>query len=107
MLRLVTEADCPEDAVERVLRKGGSPYIIRVKCMGCPECPFRPYVKPVIEEGRLRIGEYSYPIRTLEKITIRYKERGFETEEKIEEIYYVSSRYLKGLIIGETRNGDR
>ena len=88
----------PEDIVD-LLKDMEDIYLIKVKCIACSESVFFPYVIPQIEGEALVIGERSFPIRMVEKITIR---KNVE-ELRIEEQYKVSNSYLKSFLDDESR----
>ena len=72
------------------------PYVIKIKCICCTENSFIKYENPVITEHKLKIGMSSYPIKLIEKFTIRYYDEEFDSKEEIQ--FKVSSKYFAALL---------
>lgn len=66
-------------------------YNIKIKCLACSESAFIPYRKPFEDNGKLVIGEYSFPLNLIEMVTVRCKNQFCRWETK----YKVDSRYFK------------
>lgn len=97
----------PEQMIQEICELKEVPYNIKVKCVACTECSFIPYSKPVISGSKLIIGDFRYPIKLLEKMTVRVWEcfckDDIEYREKTERIYKVSSRYFCEMMTEEAR----
>lgn len=78
----------PQEAVDII---GEDVYNIKIKCLACSESRFIPYVPPVIQDGTLIIGEHSFPLRLIEKVTVRKKNEYGKWETK----YKIDSRYFR------------
>lgn len=72
------------------------PYVIKIKCICCTENSFIKYEDPVITEHKLKIGMSSYPIKLIERVTIRYYNKEFDFKEEIQ--FKVSSKYFAALL---------
>lgn len=84
MMELV---NTPQEALSLI---GDDVYNIKIKCVACSESKFIPYVPPIIQDGKLMIGEHSFPLRLIETITFRWKNKNARGERK----YKVDSRYF-------------
>lgn len=65
-------------------------YNIKIKCLACSESSFIPYVPHIIQEGKLIIGERSFPLKLIEAITVRWKDEYGKQENR----YKVESKYF-------------
>lgn len=72
------------------------PYVIKIKCICCTETGFIAYENPIVTEHKLTIGIRSYPIKLIEKVTIRYYDEEFDSKEEIQ--FKVSSKYFAALL---------
>lgn len=68
-----------------------NPYIIKIKCICCSETSFMNYETPIETEDKLKIGKSSFPIKLIERITIRYRDELLGASE-IQ--FKVSSQYF-------------
>ena len=84
--------DSPSEVIEELLKY--NPYVIKVKCVGCSETKFAPYRESSLKDDRLKIGNNYYPIKIIEKVTIRCKKIVCDLEYTIEVEFKVSSKYL-------------
>ena len=84
--------DSPSEIIEELLKY--NPYVIKVKCVGCSETKFAPYIEPSLEDDRLKIGNNYYPIKIIEKVTIRCKKIVCDLEYTVEVEFKVSSKYI-------------
>lgn len=60
------------------------PYVIKIKCICCTETGFIAYENPIVTEHKLTIGIRSYPIKLIERVTIRYYSKEFDFKEEIQ-----------------------
>lgn len=95
MIELV---NTPQEAVSMIR---DSAYAVKIKCLACSESQFMPYVPPIIQEGTLVIGHYSFPLKLIEMVTARYKsEYGkLETKYKVESMYF--RQFLNDIAVQE------
>ena len=84
--------DSPSEIIEELLKY--NPYVIKVKCVGCSETKFTRYIEPSLKDDRLKIGTTYYPIKILEKVTIRCKQIICDIEYTVEVELKVSSKYI-------------
>ena len=77
----------PEEAINLI---HGDAYNIKIKCLACSESEFIPYVPPIIHEGKLMVGEHSFPLRLVEMVTFRWKNEfgKWESRYKVESSYF-------------------
>lgn len=78
----------PEEAISRI---HGEAYIIKIKCLACTESRFINYAPPIIHDGKLVIGEHSFPIKLIEMVTVRWRDEFGKYENR----YKVESRYFR------------
>lgn len=78
----------PQEAVALL---DANAYNIKIKCLSCFESRFIPYIQPFEDNGKLVIGQHSFPLILIEMITVRCKNEICKWEIK----YKVDSRYFR------------
>lgn len=88
----------PQDVINEIIKKEDI-YNIKIKCLACSESNFIRYEDMVVTDSKVTIGEHSFPLSMIEKITIRYRCVGIKFESQ----YKVSAIYVKSLLNEEAQ----